>query len=77
MHWWTFLRQHGQRPARWWQVATPTYWRQVNRERHAIPRQQRQAIPCGHCVVTKFVDTTGVTVRQDIQIQVGREALTR
>ena len=76
MRWWTFLRQHSQRPAHWWQAVTPTYWRQANRERLASIQEETKRVPCGHCTTRQFI-TDGTVVRQDVQITVGREALTR
>ena len=75
MNWWTYFRQHGQRPGALWRVATPSYWQQVNRERQATAKIDHQRIPCGQCVTTKFVDTTGQVIRQDISITIGHEAL--
>ena len=76
MRWWTFLQQHGQRPAHWWQAVTPAYWQRANRERLATVQDEKATIPCGHCVTRQFM-SDGTIIRQDIQITVGREALTR
>lgn len=76
MHWVAFLRTHGQRPAHWYHVLFPSYWRQVNRERTAQVRSAHTTIPCGDVITTQFVHPSSQeVVRQDITIKVSRKVL--
>lgn len=75
MTWWAFFRERGQRPANWWRPLTPAYWKQLNRERRAVPVHNHNIIPCGHSITTTYHDEDGAVVRQDMTIIVGRAAI--